>query len=95
MYCQQEIVRDVPKEYRNMEIQERQIFSNLKKIFFSGRRAFGIHGTNALSKICVLSEKFNIDELETAIPIDTSVEDWIKEIEENVKLEKKQKKIKK
>ncbi len=37
---------------------------------------------------CVLSEKFNIDELETPIPIETSVEDWIKEIEENVKANK-------
>ena len=36
----------------------------------------------------MLSEKFNIEELETAIPIDTSVEDWIREIEENVKANK-------
>ena len=35
-----------------------------------------------------MSEKFNIDELETPIPIDTSVEDWIREIEENVKINK-------
>ena len=75
-------------EYRNMGTQESQIFSKLKKRFCSGRKAFGIRGTNALSKVCVLSEKFNIDELETPIPIDTSVEDWIKEIEENVKVNK-------
>ena len=75
-------------EYRNMGTQESQIFSKLKKRFCSGRKAFGIHGANTLSKICVLSEKFNIDELETPIPIDTSVEDWIKEIEENVKANK-------
>ena len=75
-------------EYRNMGTQESQIFSKLKKRFCSGRKAFGIHGANALSKICVLSEKFNIDELETPIPIETSVEDWIKEIEENVKANK-------
>ena len=62
--------------------------SKLKKRFCSGRKAFGIHGANALSKVCVLSEKFNIDELERPIPIDTSVEDWIKEIEENVKINK-------
>ena len=55
-------------------------FSKLKKRFCSGRKAFGIHGANALSRICVLSEKFNIDELETPTPIDTSAEDWIKEI---------------
>ena len=82
----QDIV-EIPEgiEYRNMGTQESQIFSKLKKRFCSGRKSFGIHGANALSKICVLSEKFNIDELETPIPIDTSIEDWIKEIEENVK----------
>ena len=72
-------------EYRNMGTQESQIFSKLKKRFCSGRKAFSIYGANALSKVCVLSEKFKIDELEEPIPIDTSVEDWIKEIETNVK----------
>ena len=72
-------------EYRNMGTQESQIFSKLKKRFCSGRKAFSIYGANALSKVCVLSEKFKIDELEQPIPIDTSVEEWIKEIENNVK----------
>lgn len=72
-------------EYRNMGTQESQIFSKLKKRFCSGRKAFSIDGANALSKVCVLSEKFKIDELEEPIPIDTSVEDWIKKIENNVK----------
>ena len=72
-------------EYRNMGTQESQIFSKLKKRFCSGRKAFSIYGANALSKVCVLSEKFKIDELEEPIPIDTSVEDWINEIENNVK----------
>ena len=72
-------------EYRNMGTQESQIFSKLKKRFCSGRKAFSEHGANALAKICVLSEKFSIEELETPIQIDTSVEEWIKEIEENVK----------
>ena len=85
-HIMQEIVRDVPIEYRNMGTQESQIFSKLKKRFCSGRKAFSIYGANALSKVCVLSEKFKIDELETPIPIDTSVEDWIKEIENDVKL---------
>ena len=80
-------VPEAPKgiEYRNMGTQESQIFSKLKKRFCSGRKAFSIYGANALSKVCVLSEKFKIDELEEPIPIDTSVEDWIKEIENNVK----------
>ena len=75
-------------EYRNMGTQESQIFSKLKKRFCSGRKAFGIHGANSLSKVCVLSEKFTISDIETLIPIDTSVEECIKEIEENVKKNK-------
>lgn len=75
-------------EYRNMGTQESQIFSKLKKRFCSGRKAFGIHGANALSKVCVLSEKFKLEDIETPIPIDTSVEDWIKEVENNVKRNK-------
>ena len=80
-------VQEAPEgiEYRNIGTQESQIFSKLKKRFCSGRKAFSIYGANALSKVCVLSEKFKIDELEEPIPIDTSVEDWIKEIETNVK----------
>ena len=85
---------EVPKaptgiEYRNMGTQESQIFSKLEKRFCSGRKAFCEHGANALAKVCVLSEKFSIEEIETPIPIDTSVEDWIKEIEENVKANRK------
>ena len=84
-------VPEAPKgiEYRNLGTQESQIFSKLKKRFCSGRKAFGIRGANALSKVCVLSEKFKINELEQPIPIDTSVEDWIKEIEKQVKKTKK------
>ena len=65
--------------------QESQIFSKLEKRFCSGRKAFSEHGANSLAKICVLREKFRIEELETPIPVDTSVEDWINEIEENVR----------
>lgn len=76
-------------EYRNMGTQESQIFSKLEKRFCSGRKAFGVHGANALGKVCVLREKFSLEGLEEPIPIDTSVEDWIKEIEEKVKENKK------
>ncbi len=75
-------------EYRTLGTQESQIFSKLKKRFCSGRKAFSEHGANSLAKICVVSEKFNLEDIETEIPIDTSVEDWIKEIEENVKRNK-------
>lgn len=83
-------VPEAPKgiEYRNMGTQESQIFSKLKKRFCSGRKAFSEHGANALAKVCVLSERFRIEEIETPIPIDTRVEDWIKEIEENVRKNK-------
>jgi hypothetical protein len=89
-------VLEVPKapegiEYRNMGTQESQIFSKLKKRFCSGRKAFSEHGANALSKVCVLNEKFSLEEIETPIPIDTEVEDWIKEIEETVKKNKTRK----
>lgn len=91
----QDIV-EVPKapkgiEYRNMGIQESQIFSKLKKRFCSGRKAFSEHGANALAKICVLKEKFRIEEIETPIKIDRKVEEWIKEIEERVKKNKRKK----
>ena len=83
-------VPEAPKgiEYRNMGTQESQIFSKLKKRFCSGRKAFSIHGANALSKICVLSEKFKIDDIEKKIPIDTSVVDWINSIEKDIKKNK-------
>ncbi|MBF0988305.1 MAG: hypothetical protein HXK68_01240 [Clostridiales bacterium] len=37
---------------------------------------------------CVLSEIFTIDDIENPIPIDTSAEEWIKEIEENARKNK-------
>lgn len=37
---------------------------------------------------CVLSEGFIIDDIENPIPIDISAEEWIKEIEENVRKNK-------
>ena len=56
-----------------MGTQESQIFSKLKKRFYSERKAFSIYGANALSKICVLNEKFTLQDIEKEIPIDTSV----------------------
>ncbi len=83
--------KELPKapegiEYRNMGTQESQIFSFLKVKFCSGRKSFSVYGANALSKVCVaLKEKEEIfEEIERAIPIDTSVEDWINEIESKI-----------
>ena len=41
-----------------------------------------------MSKVCVLSERFTIYDIESPIPIDISAEEWIKEIEENVRKNK-------
>ena len=39
--------------------------------------------------MCVLSEKISLDDIDAPIPIDTSVQDWIKEIEDEIKGNKK------
>lgn len=79
---------DAPEgiEYRNMGTQESQIFSFLKVRFCSGRKSFSVYGANGLAKVCVLvKEKEEIfEEIERAIPIDNSVEEWINEIENNI-----------
>lgn len=41
-----------------------------------------------MSKVCVLSERFTIYDIESPIPIDISAEESIKEIEENVRKNK-------
>ena len=73
-------------EYRNMGTQESQIFSKLKVRLCSGRKSFSKYGANALSKVCVwVSEKDEwYEDLEQPIPMDTSVEDWIEEIENSI-----------
>lgn len=90
--------RELPKapkdiEYRNMGTMESQIFSVLKVRLCSGRKAFAKNGANYLSKICALyNENFGnieIEKIESNVPIDTSVYDWIKEIEDNVRKNKK------
>lgn len=77
-------------EYRNMGTQESQIFSFLKVRFCSGRKAFSIRGANALAKVCVAVKERNlkIEEIETPILIDRSDEEWIEEIEREIKLRK-------
>ena len=84
-------VPEAPKglEFRALGTQESHIFSKLEKRFCSGRKAFSIEGANALAKICVLSKKISIDDIEAPLPIDTSIDDWIKELEENAKRNKK------
>ena len=73
-------------EYRTMGTQESQIFSKLKVRLCSGRKSFSKYGANALSKVCVwVTEKEEwFEDLEKPIPMDTSVKDWIEEIESNI-----------
>ena len=90
--------REIPKapkgiEYRDMGTMESQIFTVLKVRLMSGRKAFAKKGASYLSKVCALyhQEKGNIqlEKVESEILIDNSVEDWIREIEENVTKNKK------
>lgn len=80
-------------EYRNMGTMESQIFSVLKVRVCSGRKAFAKDGASYLSKICAKYSEtkgnLEIEKIESEIPIDNSVEEWIKEIEENVRKNKK------
>lgn len=80
-------------EYRNMGTMESQIFSVLKVRLCSGRKAFAKDGASYLSKVCALYSEnvgnIEIEKIESAVPIDDSIEKWINEIEENVKKNKK------
>lgn len=80
-------------EYRDMGTMESQIFTVLKVKLCSGRKAFLKMGANYLSKVCAMyyenNTKIELEEIESEIKIDNSVEEWIKEIEENVKKNKK------
>ena len=77
-------------EFRTLGTQESQIFSTLKVRLKSGRKAFSIRGANALAKVCVLGDKLGIDDIETPIAIDTSIEDYIKILEEQVTKNRKE-----
>ncbi len=82
-------ITEVPKapkgiEFRRLGTQESQIFTALKVRFKSGRKSFSIKGANALAKVCVLANKLSIEDIEAPIEIDTSIEDWIKNIEDNI-----------
>lgn len=80
-------------EYRDMGTMESQIFTVLEVRLCSGRKAFAKIGASYLSKVCAeyfeTGGEVNIQKIENEIQIDNSVEEWIKEIEENVKKNKK------
>ena len=80
-------------EYRSMGTMESQIFSVLKVRLCSGRKSFSKNGASYLSKVCAEYSETNgnieLENIESEIAIDNSVEEWIREIEENVKKNKK------
>ena len=79
-------------EYRSMGTMESQIFSVLVVRLCSGRKAFLKEGANYLSKVCAEyyeTGNINLEKIESEISIDNSIEEWIKQIEENVKMNKK------
>ncbi len=95
--------KEMPKEkegieYRNLGIMEGLIFSILKVRLSSGRKSWSKKGASYLAKICAHkaenSGKIKFEKLEDTIEIDNSIEEYIKEIEENVKRNKKRAKIK-
>lgn len=79
-------------EYRDMGTMESQIFSVLKVRLCSGRKSFLKDGASYLSKVCAeyfeTKGDIELEKIESDIPIDNSIEEWIKEIEENVKKNK-------
>ncbi|MCI9275758.1 MAG: hypothetical protein HFJ24_07495 [Clostridia bacterium] len=90
--------RELPKapcgiEYRNMGTAESQIFTVLEVRLCSGRKAFLKNGASYLAKVCAEyfenNGEIELQKIENSIAIDNSVEEWIREIEENVRKNKK------
>ena len=69
------------------------IYTNTNfQYFFTRKKAFLKQGANYLAKICAEyneEKEIKICEIESKIEINNSVGEWIKEIEENVKKNKK------
>lgn len=94
----QELAEELPQapkgvEYRDMGIMESQIFSVLEVKLCSGRKSWSKNGATYMSKVCALYTEtkgnIEIEKIENEIPIDNSIEEYIKEIEQNVLKNKK------
>lgn len=94
----QELAKEIPEapdgiEYRDMGIMESQIFTVLKVKLCSGRKSWSKEGSTYMSKICAIYAEtkgnISIEKIEKEIEINNEVENWIKEIESNVKANKK------
>lgn len=90
--------KNLPQEpegiiYKNMGTMESQIFTVLKVRLCSGRKAFAKLGANYLSKVCATYFEnkgiIELEKIENEIKVDNSVEEYIREIEENVRRNKK------
>lgn len=78
--------------YREMGTMESQIFTVLSNHLNTGRKSFSKKGATYLSKICayyIENKEINLEKAEEKIEIDNSVQEWINEIEENIKKNKK------
>lgn len=80
-------------EYRDMGTMESQIFSVLKVRLMSGRKSFLKDGASYLAKVCAeyteTKGDIELEKIESEIPIDNSIEEYIKEIEENINKNKR------
>ena len=79
-------------EYRTMGIMESQIFTTLAVRLTSGRKSWSKLGAHYMSKLCALyteTKNIELEKINEAIKIDTSIEDWIKAIEENINKNKR------
>ncbi len=75
-------------EYKDPGIMESQIFTVLTKRFKSGRLSFSKLGATCLAKNCVAKVQegvIDIEKLKKEIPIDNSVEEYMKKISEGIK----------
>ena len=76
-------------EYKNPGIMESQIFTVLSKRFKSGRMSFSKIGATCLAKICASKVEnkgiIELEKLEQPIEIDNSIEQYMLEIENNLK----------
>lgn len=67
---------------------ESQIFTVLTKRFKSGRLSFSKLGATCLAKICatkIQEGAIDIEELKKEIPIDNSIEEYMKKVKESLK----------
>lgn len=75
-------------EYKDPGIMESQIFTVLTKRFKSGRLSFSKLGATCLAKNCAAKVQegvIDIEKLKKEIPIDNSVEEYMKKISEGIK----------